>query len=89
MLSPEEKFRQYLAGHGKGWTKERSQIVSAVFFGNKRFDIDELVAELDKLQDGLRVSRAAVYRTVSLLEKARLVKNVGTENDRVIYEALD
>lgn len=85
-VSPEEKFREFLATRGKRLTQERDIIVREVFADHEHFDVDEIVARLDRPQDGRRVSRATVYRTIAQLEEAGLIRKVARANDREVYE---
>ena len=85
-VSPEEKFREFLATSGKRLTQEREIIVREIFSDHEHFDVDEIVARLDKPQDGRRVSRATVYRTIAQLEEAGLIRKVARANDREVYE---
>ena len=85
-VSPEEKFHEFLATRGKRLTQERDIIVREIFSDHEHFDVDEIVARLDKPQDGRRVSRATVYRTIGQLEEAGLIRKVARANDREVYE---
>ena len=85
-VSPVEKFREYLATRGKRLTQEREIIVSEIFSDHEHFDVDEVVARLDRPSDGRRVSRATVYRTVGQLEEAGLIRKVARAKDREVYE---
>ena len=85
-VSPVEKFREYLATRGKRLTQEREIIVGEIFSDHEHFDVDEVVARLDRPSDGRRVSRATVYRTVKALEEAGLIRKVARTNDREVYE---
>ncbi|MEZ6124527.1 MAG: Fur family transcriptional regulator [Planctomycetaceae bacterium] len=85
-MSPPEKFREYLTTRGKRLTQEREIIVREIFADHEHFDVDEIVARLDRPQDGRRVSRATVYRTVAQLEEAGLIRKVARANDREVYE---
>ncbi len=85
-VSPEEKFREFLATRSKRLTQEREIIVREIFSDHEHFDVDEIVARLDKPQDGRRVSRATVYRTIAQLEEAGLIRKVARANDREVYE---
>lgn len=86
-VSPVEKFREFLATRSKRLTHERDIIVREIFSDHEHFDCDDIVARLDKPRDGRhRVSRATVYRTVSQLEEAGLIRKVARANDREVYE---
>ena len=81
-VTPVEKFREYLATRGKRLTQERALIVEEVFSSHEHFDADQLIARLQSQ----RVSRSTVYRTVSDLEEAGLLRKVARSNDRDVYE---
>lgn len=85
-VSPEEKFREFLTTRGKRLTQERDIIVREIFADHEHFDVDDIVARLDRPVDGRRVSRATVYRTVAQLEEAGLIRKVARANDREVYE---
>jgi Fur family ferric uptake transcriptional regulator len=85
-VSPAEKFREYLATRGHRLTQERSFVVDAVFASHEHFDAEQLVESLAHRNDSRRVSRATVYRTLTMLEEAGLLRKVARTNDRDVYE---
>lgn len=85
-ISPVEKFQEYLATKGKRLTTERAIIVEEVFAGHDHFDAEQLVARLSSRQGGRSVSRSTVYRTLTWLEEAGLLRKVARTNDREVYE---
>lgn len=85
-VTPVEKFREYLATRQMRLTQEREIIVGEIFSDHEHFDCDDIVARLDKPSNGQRVSRATVYRTVSQMEEAGLIRKVARTNDRDVYE---
>lgn len=85
-VSPVEKFKEFLTTRGKRLTQERDIIVKEIFSDHEHFDVNEIVARLDKPRDGRRVSRATVYRTIEQLEEAGLIRKVARANDREVYE---
>ena len=64
MPSPVDEFRQHLAAQGKRLTREREIVASIVFSLRPPFTAEFVVAALGR---DVRVSRATVYRTLSLL----------------------
>jgi Fur family transcriptional regulator, ferric uptake regulator len=84
-LSPEEKFREYLASRSRTqrYTEQQRDLVRHVFERHNHFDADQLIDDLKKAD--LRVSRATVYRTLSKLVDAGLLRRLelGT---RTYYE---
>ena len=85
-VSPSEKFQEYLATQGMRLTQERAIIVEDVFSQHEHFDADQIVERLTPLRSGDRVSRATVYRTLTLLEEAGMIRKVARSNDRDVYE---
>ena len=86
-VTPAEKFQEFLATKGKRLTQERAIIVDEVFAGHEHFDADQLVDRLSSPRNGRRVSRSTIYRTLSSLEEAGLIRKVAqTEHGSGIYE---
>ncbi len=86
-VSPVEKFREFLATRGKRLTQEREIIVREIFATHEHFDTDQIVARLARTRtDGRRVSRATIYRTLSSLEEAGIIRKVARSNEREVYE---
>ncbi len=83
--SPEGKFREYLASRPepKRFTSQQRELVEHIFARHKHFDPNELIEDLK--QAGRQVSRATVYRTLTLLVDAGLLRRieVGT---RTVYD---
>lgn len=68
------RFFRYLKEQGSKWTPEREEIVREVFAMEGHFEADDLAYRLRK--KGSRTSKASVYRTLPLLVKAGLIKEV-------------
>jgi Fur family ferric uptake transcriptional regulator len=63
-MKPEsEVFQEFLAQKGMRFTPEREAILAEVFANHDHFDVEELIMRLR--QQGLRISRASVYRTMA------------------------
>jgi Fur family ferric uptake transcriptional regulator len=77
-------FRRYLHGRRLKFTPERAMMLDAVLRKNGLFDPDQLAADLKNL--GHPVSRATVYRTLSHLQDAGILKQVFFDNRRSYYE---
>lgn len=73
-LDPQERFREYLATQGMRLTRERAIIVDEVLASQEVFDADQLVAKLSQRPEGHRVSRSTVFRTISQLVGAGLLR---------------
>lgn len=74
MLSKEDVFKGYLTSKKLKFTPERQAILDRVFENHKHFEADELLVDL-RLND-IRVSKATIYRTLALLVKCGLLREV-------------
>ncbi|HEY1684742.1 MAG TPA: transcriptional repressor [Tepidisphaeraceae bacterium] len=79
-------FRRYLHGEKLKFTPERAMILDAALRKTELFEAEQLVDDLKKL--GNRVSRATVYRTLSHLQDAGILKQVFFDNQRSYYEVI-
>jgi Fur family ferric uptake transcriptional regulator len=84
-LPPAERFAQFLRGHGKRLTPQRQIIVEQVFSHHDHFDADELMEHLRDWISQRKVSRPTVYRTLSELVEAGMLRCM-ILTDRSIYE---
>ncbi len=85
-VAPLERYREFLASKGQRMTSERTIIVEEIFSTHEHFDADELIARLTRVRGGRRVSRSTIYRNLSLLEEAGLIRKVVRKDDREIFE---
>src|SRR3990167_7209227 len=74
MLSKEEIFKEYLTSRKLKLTAERQVILDRVFENHKHFEADELLVDL-RLND-MKISKATIYRTLALLVKSGLLREV-------------
>ncbi len=82
-LSPRERFEEFLQSRGKRVTQQRRIIVEEVFSHHEHFNADELC---DLLQRAHRdVSRPTVYRTLTELVEAGLLRKM-TLGNKAVYE---
>ncbi len=84
-LTPVERFTEFLQSRGKRVTRQRRLIVEQVFSHHDHFDADELMSHLQELIAKRRVSRPTVYRTLSELVEAGLLRKM-TLGGRSVYE---
>jgi Fur family ferric uptake transcriptional regulator len=75
-LSPQERFEEFLQSRGKRVTRQRRVIVDHVASRHEHFDAEQLLAELRKTREGARASRPTVYRTLSEMVDAGLLKKM-------------
>ena len=84
-LSPRERFDEFLQSRGKRITQQRRIIVAEVFRRHDHFDAEDLIAHLSTVVAGRRVSRPTVYRTLSELVDAGLLRSMSL-GGRTVYE---
>jgi Fur family ferric uptake transcriptional regulator len=82
---PLDRFAQFLQSRGKRVTKQRRIIIEEVFSHHDHFDADELMDHLREAIDRREVSRPTVYRTLSELTEAGLIRKM-TLAGRSVYE---
>jgi len=84
-LSPRERFEEFLQSKGKRITEQRRILVDEVFKRHDHFDAEDLILHLSKVADARRVSRPTVYRTLSELVDAGLLRSMNLSG-RTVYE---
>jgi Fur family ferric uptake transcriptional regulator len=74
--SPVEKFREYLVSrpNPQRFTGQQRDLVEHVFARHSHFDAEQLIKDLEAA--GLAVSRATVYRTLSKLVDAGMLRKL-------------
>jgi Fur family ferric uptake transcriptional regulator len=84
-LTPLQRLEEYLQSRGKRVTQQRKIIVEQVFSRHEHFDADDLLAQLRELVGPKKVSRPTVYRTLTELVEAGLLRKM-TLRGRAVYE---
>lgn len=84
-LTPMERFEEFLQYRGKRVTQQRRTLVDFIFGRHQHFDADELLAALAQELGSGRVSRPTVYRTLSELVDAGLLRKM-ILGGRAVYE---
>jgi Fur family transcriptional regulator, ferric uptake regulator len=79
-----DRFREFLDTHDLKMTKERESLLRVIFSVHYHFEADELLFKLK--EQGVKTSRATVYRTLDLLVKSGLVRRVHLGEDHYHYE---
>ena len=79
-----EIFRDFLNRRGLKFTKERQQILAAVFSCHGHFDPEGLLLSMRK--NLIRISRASIYRTLPLLIESGLIEQVERNDKHAHYE---
>ena len=74
--TPESKFREYLASRPKPqrFTEQQRELLDHIFAKHSHFDAEHLIEELQRA--GKSVSRATVYRTLTKLVDAGLLRRI-------------
>jgi len=77
-------FRDFIKSKDLRYTPEREIIVKEVFANRAHFTIDELYSRTRKTHK--KLAKSSIYRTLPLLVKSGLVKEVLYENGEFRYE---
>jgi Fur family ferric uptake transcriptional regulator len=77
-------FRRFLKGQGLKFTSERARILDSVLSKRGVFEADELLYEMH--QDGRRVSKATIYRTLKHLLDSKIISEVLIDSKQSHYQ---
>lgn len=77
-------FRRKLKSMGQKYTPERAQILDTLIRLDDLFDADELQRTLK--QEGFRVSKATIYRTIKLLLDAGIIQKALFDSEQAHYQ---
>ena len=80
----EASFAEHLKAKGLKSTPERLEVLRAIFGKERHFAVEDLVQELHRR--GHAVSRATIYRTLSLLAEGGLIREAVRGNGFTHYE---
>ncbi len=84
-LSPVDRFEEFLSSRGKRITQQRKYLVEKVFSRHEHFEADDLVEELARKVESSKISRPTIYRTLSEMVDAGLLRQVSLPG-RTVYE---
>jgi Fur family ferric uptake transcriptional regulator len=84
--STKPQFKKSLRDRGKLITSQRELIIERLLAIDAHFDIEELFQEIRRKR--IPVSRATVYRTISCLEKADLIRRIDFDEAHAHYEVV-
>ncbi len=79
-----DQLDAFLASKGLRRTKQRETIIEAAFSSDEHFNADDLHERVKKIDR--TVSRATVYRTLSLLVECALLQEVDLGRDQTWYD---
>ena len=83
-FSIEERLNDFIRRKGLRRTGQRDTIVKAAFSKDEHFTADELVDRARKLDS--ETSRATVYRTLSLMVEADLLREIDLGDNQTTYD---
>lgn len=81
----EKRFEEYLRQHELKMTLQRKRILHQAYQTHEHFSAETLHGWLRE-QDGAKVSRATVYRTLDLLEQGGFIQSLNTGSSELVYE---
>ena len=84
-LTPRERFAEFLQTRGKRITRQRQVIVDHVAGHHEHFDAEQLLAGLRRTAEGAKASRPTVYRTLTEMVDAGLLRKM-VLGGRAVYE---
>ncbi len=79
-----KEFKEFIKKKGLKYTSEREEILKEILKVKDHFDVEELYMKLRG--KGSKISKASVYRTISLLIEAGYIQEVYRQNARSYYE---
>lgn len=77
-------FRRHLKGLDQKYTPERARILDVLLRMDDVFQADQLLEQLRA--EGLKASKATVYRTIKLLQDAGILQQVLVESEHAHYQ---
>jgi Fur family ferric uptake transcriptional regulator len=84
-MKPEiQVFREYIQANGLRRTPARERILAEIFTIHHHFDVDELYLQLRR--QGVKVSKASIYRALPLFIDCGLVREVDFRDGHWHYE---
>ena len=84
-LTPLERFEEFLQARGKRITQQRRTLVQQIASRHEHFDADQLILDLSRKAAGRKVSRPTIYRTLSEMVDAGLLRKM-VLGGRAVYE---
>ena len=84
-MTPRERFEEFLQTRGKRITRQRRMIVEHVIGHHEHFDAEQLLTDLRKTPEGSQASRPTIYRTLTEMVDAGLLKKM-VLGGRSVYE---
>lgn len=81
----DRRYEEYLRASSLKVTPQRRRIFDRVFATHEHFNAETLYSWLRE-EDGPRVSRATVYRTLDLLTKGGFIASLDTGRGELVYE---
>jgi Fur family ferric uptake transcriptional regulator len=79
-------FRRYLRSQDLKYTPERADILNAIIEQDGLFEAESLMDSMR--EDGYRVSKATLYRTVKLLREAGIIQEVTIDGKQSHYQLM-
>ncbi len=80
----QEMLRDYLRERGLKLTSERQALLQAILGSQEHFEPEDLLVSLR--QQGIRVGKATIYRTLPLLVDAGILRRAFVGQNRAYYE---
>ena len=82
-MKQRDLLNKYLIDNNLRQTPERYIILKYIYQTNTHFDIDYLYSCISKKE---KISRATIYNNLEIFTKAKLIKQLYFNNNKVLYE---
>jgi len=66
------------------YTKQREELLKELYMINEHFDVELIYSRLK--DRGINISMASIYRTIPLLKKWGIIREVTQVDNRILYE---
>ena len=82
-MKQKDLLNKYLIDNNLRQTPERYIILKYIYQTNTHFDIDYLYSCISKKE---KISRATIYNNLEIFTKAKLIKQLHFNNNKILYE---
>ena len=82
-MNEKELLNKYLKVNNLRQTPERYIVLKYIYKINNHFDIDYLYSFINKKE---KISKATIYNNLEVFTKAKLIKQLQFNNNKILYE---
>ena len=82
-MKEQDLLNKYLLENNLRKTPERYIILKHIYKTKTHFDIDFLYKKINEKE---KISKATIYNNLEILSKAKLIKKINFNNNKILYE---